>query len=250
MQRDELVSYLNTLLRIDQIRDSGPQGLQVEGRETVDTIVGTVDAQLPCLQAAREHGADLLLVHHGIFWGTVQKLSGGFGRLVRAYLESNINLYGAHLPLDAHPEFGNNAELARLLGIEVEEWWGEAKGTLLATAGSPGADVSLDALVARFERAIGAPLHVDAGGPRICRKVGILSGFGAPQIEEAAALGCDTFITGETSHSHYYAGSANGLNVIYGGHYATETVGVKALGAHLADRFGITFHFVDLPTGM
>ncbi len=250
MQREELVTYLDSLLRIGEIKDYGPQGLQVEGRATVERIVGTVDAQLPCLNAAQQAGADLLLVHHGIFWGTVQKLSGSFGRLARAYIESNVNLYAAHLCLDAHPEYGNNAQLARLLGVEVDQWWGDARGTLLAVAGSPGDDVTFESLLARFEETIGAPLLVSATGPRVVRKVGILSGYGAPQLEEAAALGCDTFITGETSHSHYYAGSNLGINVIFGGHYATETVGVKALGAHLAERFGIHFEFIDLPTGL
>ncbi|MGL4647925.1 MAG: Nif3-like dinuclear metal center hexameric protein, partial [Caldilineaceae bacterium] len=119
MRRDELVNYLDSYLRIPEIRDYGPQGLQIEGREQVNIIVGTVDAHLPCLEAALLHEADLMLVHHGILWGKVQTLSGPFGRLVRSYITAGVNLYAAHLALDAHPDVGNNVELARRLGLEV-----------------------------------------------------------------------------------------------------------------------------------
>ena len=119
MKRSELITYLDGYLQIAAIKDYGPQGLQVEGREQVNKIVGLVDAQLPCLEAALASGADMLLVHHGIFWGPTQPLAGSFGRLVRSYFEAEINLYAAHLALDAHPEVGNNAELARRLGLEI-----------------------------------------------------------------------------------------------------------------------------------
>lgn len=250
MRRDELVSYLDGYLRVSEIRDYGPQGLQVEGRDEVQVIVGAVDAQLPCLQAALLHEADMLLVHHGIFWGRPKKLSGPFGKLVRAYMASEINLYAAHLPLDAHPEVGNNAELARRLGLEISDWWAPYEGTNLGVIAAQQHGVKFDYLLARFEQSVGAPLLVQPFGPRVCSRIGIISGGGASYIEEAAALGCDTVLTGETSNSHFYMAESYGLNLIYGGHYTTETVGVQALGRHLGEKFGIDFHFVELPTGL
>jgi dinuclear metal center YbgI/SA1388 family protein len=250
MKRTELVTYLNEYLHIDEIRDYGPQGLQVEGREEVERIVGTVDAQLPCVTAALERSADLLLVHHGIFWGPAQPLRGGFGNLVRAFLGADLNLFAAHLALDAHPEVGNNAELARRLGLEVVHRWGSVNGVDLAVLAVDPAGVKLDYLVDRFTQLVGPVRVVQAHGPRLVKCVGIMSGSGASHIAEAAALGCDLYITGETSHAHYYAALNAGINVLYGGHYTTETVGVQALGLHLQQQFGLDFEFIDLPTEM
>ncbi|MCB9140212.1 MAG: Nif3-like dinuclear metal center hexameric protein [Caldilineaceae bacterium] len=250
MKRSELVDYLNDYLGIGKIKDYGPQGLQIEGRDDVQRIVGTVDAQLPCVEAAIDRSADMLLVHHGIFWGPPKRIAGSYGRLVRAYLESGVNLYAAHLALDAHPAVGNNAELARRLGLEITDWWAEVNGVKLGVLAEASGGAKLDYLVDHFEQAVGPIRTVQAHGPRIVHKVGIISGFGADHIEQAAALGCDTFITGETSHAQYYEAMNAGINVIYGGHYTTETVGVQALGRHLVDEFGLSFEFVDLPTDM
>lgn len=250
MDRTELTTYLDGYLRIPEIKDYGPQGLQIEGREEVNVIVGTVDAHLPCVEAALLQGADLMLVHHGVFWGGAKPLAGGFGRLVRAYLAANLNLYAAHLALDAHPEVGNNVELARRLGLNVESWWAPVNGVLLGVIATSHEGAKFDYLVNRFHKTVGAPCLVQSFGPRQSSRVAILSGGGAKEIEAAAALGCDTVITGETSHANYYDAQTLGINVIYGGHYCTETVGVQALGAHLAEKFGIDFRFVDLPTGI
>jgi dinuclear metal center YbgI/SA1388 family protein len=191
-----------------------------------------------------------LLVHHGIFWGATQKLSGSFGRLVRTYIRADLNLYAAHLALDAHPEVGNNAELARRLDLTIQDWWGKVNGVPLAVLAEPARPLSIDALVERFQATIGPVKLVLAHGPAQIRRVGILSGAGARQIEEAASLGCDAFITGETSHAQYYDALNAGINVIYAGHYTSEIVGVQALGRHLQEKFGLDFEFIDLPTGM
>ncbi len=250
MKRAELVQYLDDYLRIAEIRDYGPQGLQVEGRDEVRKVVGLVDAHLPCVEAALEQDADLMLVHHGIFWGPTKLLSGSHGRLVRRLMAADLNLYAAHLALDAHTEVGNNAELARRLGLEVTGWWGEVHGTPLAALATAPGGMDLDDLTARFERLVGPIQLIQAHGPRQVKRVGVMSGGGAGQIAEAADLGCDTFLTGEPEHAHYYDALNASLNVIYGGHYTTETVGVQALGRHLQERFGIEFAFVDLPTGL
>lgn len=250
MNRAELVTYLDTYLGIAEIKDYGPQGLQIEGRAEVNRIVGMVDAQLPCVEAALAQEADLLLVHHGIFWGPAKPLRGSYGKLVRTYMVTDLNLYAAHLALDAHREIGNNAELARRLGLEVIDWWGNANGVKLAALAVNHHGVKLDYLVDRFVQNVGPVKVVQNHGPRIIHKVGILSGFGAREIDEAASLGCDLYITGETSHAQYYDALNAGLNVIYGGHYTTETVGVQALGKHLQEQFGLEFSFIDLPTDM
>jgi dinuclear metal center YbgI/SA1388 family protein len=250
MQRDELVRYLDGYLKIAEIKDYGPQGLQIEGRANVQQIVGMVDSHQPCVDAALARDADLLLVHHGIFWGGPQKLSGSFGTLVRTYMKADLNLYAAHLALDAHPEVGNNAELARRLGLDLFDWWGKVNGVPLASLAESSETLTVETLVQRYEETVGPVKLVLAHGPAQIRRVGILSGSGARQIEEAAALGCDAFLTGETSHAQYYDALNAGINVIYGGHYTSETVGVQALGRHLQETFSLDFEFIDLPTGL
>lgn len=250
MMRSDLVSYLNEYLRIEEIRDYGPQGLQVEGRGEVELIVGMVDAQMPSVMEAIGRSADMLLVHHGILWGPSRPLRDAFGTLVRTLISADLNLYAAHLALDAHPEVGNNAELARRLGLEFVEHWGTVNNVDLAVLAVEPHGVKLDFVVDRFEQTIGPVKLVQSHGPRIIKRVGIMSGSGASHIREAKELGCDLYITGETSHAHYYESLNAGINVIYGGHYTTETVGVQALGNHLQERFGVQFEFVDLPTGM
>lgn len=251
MMRTDLVAYLNEYLRIEEIPDYGPQGLQVEGNSEVNRIVGMVDAQLPCVVEAVTRDADMLLVHHGIFWGAAQPLRDAFGTLVRTIMDADLNLYAAHLALDAHPQVGNNVELAHRLGLEVVERWGKSNGVDLAVlAVEVQGGVKLDYLVDRFEQTVGPVKLVQPHGPRIVKRVGILSGSGAKYIQEAKELGCDLYITGETSHAHFYEALNAGVNVIYGGHYTTEIVGVQALGAHLQEQFGLEFEFVDLPTGM
>lgn len=250
MRRDDLVGYLDDTLRIRAIEDYGPQGLQIEGRPQVRKVVGLVDAHLPCLEAALARDADLMLVHHGIFWGASKPLVGGFGQLVRAFLQNDLNLYAAHLALDAHPEWGNNAELARRLGLTIRDWWADVKGTPLAVLAHSDEPVSFEELVARYQERVGSVRLVQAEGTPQVRKVGILSGFGADRIAEAAGLGCDAYVTGETSHAHFYDAANAGINLLYGGHYRSETVGVEALGQHLAQRFGISFEFIDLPTAL
>ena len=250
MQRDELVAYLDEYLHIDDIKDYGPQGLQIEGRDEVRRVVGLVDAQLPCVAAAVEHDADLMLVHHGVLWGRAQPLRGSLGNLVRMVMSSDLNLYAAHLALDAHPEVGNNVELARRLGLSVVGRFADVNGVDLGVVAEEPNGVKLDYLVDRYEQLVGPVQVVQAHGARIVHRVGILSGRGADRIREAAALGCDLYLTGETSHAYYYDALSAGINVIYGGHYTTEIVGVQALGQHLADHFDLEFRFVDLPTGM
>ena len=251
MQRDDLVEYLNRYLRIDEIKDYGPQGLQVEtDNSEIKRIALAVDVAPPIIRAAAEWDADMLLVHHGILWRTVERIAGPLGSRVRALLSSGINLYAAHLPLDAHPEVGNNAVLGNMLGILELNWWCDVNGTPLAVYGDMETKRPLDQFVAHVNKELGTDCRVLANGSDRVRKLAILSGFGADRIAEAQALGVDTFLTGEMSHANYWASADFGINVIFAGHYATETVGVKALGNLLNTTFGIETKFFDFPTGM
>lgn len=250
MQRDELVRYLDRYLRIDAIPDYGPQGLQVEGAGEVTRIAFTVDAGQPCIDAAIKVGAQMQLVHHGLFWGAQELIRGPFGRKVQRLLQANLNLYAAHLALDAHPEVGNNVELARLLDLAVESWFCNVKGTDIGVIAQAADGLTVEALAGGIKARLGAEPRVLAHGPALVRRVAIVSGGGIDYAREAAALGADTFVTGETSHAHFYDAVEQGLNVLFAGHYATETVGLKALGRHLNGKFGLETVFIDLPTGM
>lgn len=250
MRRDELVRYLDRYLRIDAIPDYGPQGLQVEGGGEVTRIVFTVDAGLPCVDAAIKVGAQMQIVHHGLFWGSQELIRGPFGRKVQRLLAANLNLYAAHLALDAHPEVGNNVELARLLELAVESWFCNIKGTDIGVIAQAPEGATLEELASMLKARLGSEPRLLAHGPTQVRRVAIISGSGIDHAREAAALGADTFVTGETSHAHYYAAQELGLNVLFAGHYASETVGLKALGRHLNGKFGLETVFIDLPTGM
>jgi dinuclear metal center YbgI/SA1388 family protein len=251
MERSQLVSYLDQYLNIRDIDDYGPQGLQVEANKpAVERVALAVDVAPEVIEAAAAWDADLLLVHHGILWRSVERIAGPLGQRVRLLLGHDIHLYAAHLALDAHPEVGNNAVLARMLDLDVDQWWCAPTGTPIAVLGAAPAGTTLARLVERLERELPTRVRVLARGPERVERLAILSGFGADEAAEARALGADTLLTGETSHANYWAAADWQMNVIYAGHYATETVGVKALGRHLADNFGLTVQFFDFPTGM
>lgn len=251
MKSADLITYLDSFLRIAEIDDYGPQGLQVEAANPqIQRIALAVDVAPPIINAAAQWGADMLLVHHGIFWRSVERIAGPLGQRVRLLLQSNMHLYAAHLPLDAHPEVGNNATLAAMLGVTVQQWWCAPKGTPLAVLGPLAAAIPLSQFAGLVESSLSTTVTLLPHGPQQVKNVAILSGFGADQVAAARDLGADTFVTGETSHANYWAAADHGLNVIFAGHYATETVGVKALGQHLTDQFDLTIHFFDFPTSM
>lgn len=245
----ELTNFLDDYLQIKAITDYGPQGLQVEAsRKNVRRVALAVDTAPDTIKAAGKWPAEMMIVHHGVLWRTVERIAGPLGERVRLLLKNGLHLYAAHLALDAHPEVGNNAVLARLLGMEVDDWWCEVMGTRIGVVGS--LDTALSDLVQKTNDALNTGCRVLAHGPERVRKLAIVSGFGADRVGEAQALGADTMLTGETSHANYWAAADYGMNVIFAGHYATETVGVKALGQHLADRFDLQVHFFDFPTEM
>ena len=251
MDRKELVDYLDRYLQIEEIADYGPQGLQVETDNLeIKRIALAVDVSLEIIETAVSWDADMLLVHHGILWRSVEKIAGPLGARVRAMMKHGLNLYAAHLPLDAHPEVGNNAVLAKMFDVNVETWWCTPTGTPIGVLGTVIKPVSIDELADSVNQQLYTEATVLAHGSTQVHKVAILSGFGADKVAEVKAMGADTYLTGETSHANYWAASDYGMNVIFAGHYATETVGVQALGQHLADKFGLEVQFFDFPTTM
>ena len=238
----EITAYLDEYLRIAQVPDlpNAVNGLQVENSGTIGAIVAAVDASQATIAgvAAKasgrtmEEAAPLLLVHHGLFWDGNLPVTGRRYRRLAALLEHDIALYSAHIPLDLHPEVGNNVVLAERLGIRVEGWFGEYKGTLVGVWGQAPAPWSRDALVAEVNRALGtfgAGSRLIGGGPERVSRIGIITGGAGSMIGAAREAGLDTYITGEGAHHTYFDATEYGVNVIYAGHYATETLGVQAL---------------------
>lgn len=249
IKRDDIVYYLDDFLRIRDIADSSPNGLQVQGAAGVTRVVFAVDAAVETIKAAVRARAQMLIVHHGLWWGSHEQIVGNMHARISALIRGDLSLYAAHLPLDCHPEVGNNAQLATRLGMEVEGWFGEYKGTAVAALARPPKPIERDELLAAMKRTLGTAPKVLAFGPRRVRSVAIISGGGAMFAEEAARVGADTLVTGETSHSAYHMAKEAGVNLIFGGHYATETVGLEALEKHLKSRYGVTTKFIAAPTG-
>lgn len=250
MKLADLTRFLDEALRIREIPDySGAMnGLQLENGGEVTRIVAAVDASLPVIEKAAAGGPGLLLVHHGMFWQGAQPLRGAMFRKIKTAMDAGLAIYSAHLPLDVHPEWGNNMGLARALGVEVDGSFLEWKGMPLGVQGEWSG--SREALVAALEVVVDGPVHLCPGGRDRIKRVGIVTGGAGSEVAAAAAAGVDVFITGEGPHWSYPLAEEAGLNVCYAGHYATETFGVKALAAELARRFALEWSFVDHPTGL
>lgn len=255
-----LVEYLDGLLGIPAHPDykTALNGLQVDARAreadgsggvAVRRIGAAVDTSEAVIASAVAAEVDLLLVHHGLFWDGLRPLIGRRFRRVEALLRNDVALYSAHLPLDAHPEFGNCALLARALELDVKGRFGEYEGSPIGYWGTPVEWVP-SALKRRFESAVEGPVRVLEGGGDSLAKVAVLTGGGGSFIEEAARLGMDALVTGEGSHHTFVDAHEMGIHVLYGGHYATETFGVKALAAHAAERFELEWTFLDHPSGL
>ena len=247
----EVVEYLDERLRIDEIDDypGAYNGLEIEARSPVEKVAAAVDACRATAEMAAAAGAQLLLVHHGLFWGDPLPLTGRNYRRTAAFLASDLALYAAHLPLDVHGELGNNVLLAEELELEVEGRFGsheQVEGIGVWCA----ADLPRDAFVGRVGRACGEEPTLIPGGPAHVRRVGIVTGGASSLLPQAAAEGLDTFVTGEGPHHTFHQAQELGVNLVYAGHYATETFGVRAAAAEVAERFELEWEFLDHPTGL
>ncbi|MBK04527.1 MAG: Nif3-like dinuclear metal center hexameric protein [Deltaproteobacteria bacterium] len=247
----ELCSYLDDYLQLGMYRDISQNGLQVQGAEQVDHIALAVDARQETFRQAAEQGAQMLIVHHGIFWGRVELVTGHVYERMRLLIENKLALYAAHLPLDAHMEVGNNVQLAKALGLQELEPWAEYKKQVIGIRGVLPQETPINTLKERLQQELssvdGTVQHFGKGKENV-RTVGIVTGDAANELMSAAKDGVDVLITGEPSHVFVPFADELQTHLLCGGHYATETYGVKALGAHLEDTFGVKTTFLHVPT--
>lgn len=245
-----VVKHCDELLAISEITDyeGAANGLQVENHGTVTRIAATVDASLATVRLAAKTGANLMLVHHGLFWSPSHPWIGKKYELLRALIDNDIAIYSAHLPLDLHPKLGNNAQLCAVLGLKALRPFFESQGQQIGFKAEQR--MAFDELARRLEAATGVKPRRIPGGPTVCSRIGVVTGGAGGDLKIAAEEGVDTFITGEGPHWTYALAEELGLNVLYGGHYGTETFGVKALAAYLSRKFRLPWEFIDHPTGL
>ena len=252
----EIARQLDATLRVEEIPDfpGALNGIQVETETHITKVAAAVDARERTIRGAADAGANLLLVHHGLFWGGVQPLRGAFLRRVRLLLEHDIAVYSSHLPLDMHPELGNNALLARALGLEPSAGFARYKAIDIGVAGR--CEMPTKELVDRatqFARAYGHDVRTaGAVGDKVTRRWAICTGAGAGQdtLREAMTAGIDTLVVGEGPHWTAIDAEEAGLTIVYAGHYATETLGVRKLATYVSEAFGLPWVFLDAPTGL
>lgn len=243
IDRDELVSHLDGLLEAPRFKDYGPNGLQVEGRRTIRKVVTGVTASLALIDAALAQQADAILVHHGLFWrGQDGRVAGWMKQRLAALLKADVSLIAYHLPLDAHAELGNNAQWGLRLGLQADGRFGDQ--SLGFIGASPWA--TLDALAAQVPAGMGRACTVVPGDGRALRRVAWCSGGAQGYFEQAIAAGADVYLTGEISEPQAHYARECGVAFVACGHHASERYGVQALGAHLAEQFGVTHEFIEI----
>jgi dinuclear metal center YbgI/SA1388 family protein len=243
----EIVNFLDDFLGIAEWKE--PNGLQVEGRREVNKIAFAVDASIKAFEKAKLLNADMLVVHHGIIWGEINHVRGLIMKRLKFLLENEISLYAAHLPLDAHPKVGNNAVMLKMLGARIEEPFGLYHGKAIGFSGSFDVSKSIDDIVDTLKVKLGVnPKVLNFGG--VIRKIASVSGKGAFAVSEAAEKEIDVLVTGEAEHGAYHAAKEASLNVVFAGHYATETLGVKALMKVVDEELDVEVEFMDIPTGL
>jgi dinuclear metal center YbgI/SA1388 family protein len=247
VKRNDLVTWLDTYLNIATFEDKSLNGLQVEGTEEVNNVAFAVDSSLRTFEQAADIGADMLIVHHGLFWGSPLAVSGMHKKRIKYLLDKDISLYAVHLPLDAHQEVGNNWGLARILGLTDLEVF-SPKG--IGVKGVFPNSITLRDLANQIEKELGESVLVHAGGKLEIKNMAIVSGGAARYLIYAAEEGLDAFMTGEPLHEIFYEAFERNINAIYAGHYMTETVGVKLLEEKIKLEFNLATQFILLPTGL
>lgn len=247
---DQLIRSWLPLADFSRI-DGSRNGLQVERRNPeIRRVATAVDAAMETFERAVAAGADLLFVHHGLFWGREQVLTGDHYARIRYLLDHDLALYAVHLPLDAHLSLGNNAGMAERLGLQNVEPFGLVKGTPIGVAGEFGAAMTITEVVETLFGDMAEPLAVLPFGPADIRTVGLISGGAPLEVDQAIDQGLDLYITGDANHIAYHRCREAGINAIFGGHYATEVWGVQRVGARLTAETDLEVSFVDVPTGL
>ncbi len=246
----QIVRWLDKYLRIREIEDwpNALNGLQIENSDRVTKIGAAVDVSTRVLMEGAKRDVDLLLLHHGLLWSGLQPVTGALYRQLKLALENDIALYSAHLPLDIHPKVGNNAQLATTIGLRSTAPFFKEKGQFIGLKAR--ASLPREKLIRKLRRALAGPVKTFNFGPKKTHTIGIITGGAGSEIHRIAGEKIDTFITGEAPHWAAVAAEELGINLLLGGHYATETFGVKALAAHLSKRFKISWTFIDCPTGL
>jgi dinuclear metal center YbgI/SA1388 family protein len=248
-ERDEILAYCDDLLDSDSFEDYGPNGLQVPGRPEVSKVATGVSANLETLERAIEGGAELVITHHGLLWGDqVSPLSVPMAARLKALLCADASLAAYHLPLDAHPEIGNNALLRDALGLEADDRpFGQAKGSAVGLVGRASEPIEIAELRRRLNDAVGQEPLVFESGPDRISTVGIVTGSGGFALHEAGPMGLDALVTGEPSEPVMGEAREYGVHFLAGGHYATEIFGIRRLGELVAERFPVEHEFIDVP---
>jgi len=246
----EIVEFLDDLLKVEEWQDKSNNGLQVEGKEEVKKVAFAVDACMEVFEKAKEIGADMIVVHHGLIWGGIDYVKGLIKRRLEFLLKNGISLYAVHLPLDAHPSVGNNAQILKAMGLEPIESFGVYQGKEIGYIGVYDESKPLDDVLDLIREKVNQTLVVLDFGSEDVKRVGVVSGRGGFALVEAVERNVDLFITGEQDHSIYHLAKECGVNVVFAGHYATETFGVKALMRVVGGEFDIDVEFIDIPTGL
>jgi len=245
-----IVDHCDRLLRTREIKDydGASNGLQVENSGCVSCVAAAVDGTLATVKLAVAAKADLLIVHHGLFWSPAHPWTGRRLELLHWLLDHDLAVYSSHLPLDAHPKLGNNAQLCAALGLKRLKPFFFTHDSYIGWQAAT--HIPRTKLQKRLDGVLGYSSRLLPGGPAVCRRIGVVTGGAGGELKQAAMEGADTFITGEGPHWTYSLAEELGVNVFYGGHYATETFGVKALAAHLSRQFKVPWTFLDHPTGL
>jgi dinuclear metal center YbgI/SA1388 family protein len=247
-QLKDIISYLDELLAIGDFEDYGPNGLQVPGTDEVSVVVTGVSSHLELFERAAELGARLVVAHHGLFWDFhTRSVTPAMKQRLRLLFDRDMSLAAYHLPLDAHPDVGNNALICEALGLERAERFGAARGRAIGFVGRSAGGIAFDDLRGRCAAAFGQEPFTWDAGPKTVHSVGIVSGGAASSFAEAIAAGLDAFLTGEPAEHVMADARESGTHFIAAGHYATETFGIRRIGELVAAEFGVEHHFVEVP---
>ena len=242
----KIVSFLNDFYRVAEIEDESCNGLQVSGKQDVKKIVCMLDASQEGIEKAIAADADMIIVHHGLFWGGVKSLTGIMYDRVRLLIKNDISLYGLHLPLDMHPEIGNNRAILNKLGLDTEKAFGNYHGLEIGLLAKT--NCSRDDLIQNVKETISGEIRTALFGPEKIKRIAVVSGGGADLLLDAKRSNADTLLTGESKLHVYHLAKELGMNLIYAGHYATECLGIQLLSQFLPTRLSVNAEFLDVPT--
>ncbi len=247
----EVTDYLDDLLKVEDFRDSSYNGLQVGNKDDrVSKVAFAVDACLESFERAAAAEAQLMVVHHGLLWPKLEPLTGMVFERIKFLIENNLALYGVHLPLDSHPEFGHNAQIVKLLGLREIEPCGDFQGQSIGFSGQLPRAVLFSDFCQIYEKINMGPLTTLAFGHKMVKSIAVISGDAALSCFEVIKKGIDVFITGEANYIAYHPAKEGKLNLIFAGHYHTEKFGLFAVAEHLQTKFGFETEFIDIPIGI